>query len=226
MAMLGISYGSVIGDVDAMLEGNEVVSQIIASQEGISIAEQFMAMILGVLGIISSIPAVLFLYRLRGEEKKNRLDKLIAGTHSRYVILGTFFMLSAVIALFMQIVTSLSFGGAAVAMDFDVDFGEVLLAGMAYVPAIFVLIGLGTLLVGWLPKMTSLVWMYLGFVFVNLYFGELFDFPEWVSNLSAFDYVPEIPIESWSWAVTLGLTAVAAVLSVIGFVGFRRRDID
>ena len=70
MAMLGISYGSVIGDVDAMLEGNEVVSQIIAGQEGISMAEQFMAMILGVLGIISSIPAVLFLYRLRGEEKK------------------------------------------------------------------------------------------------------------------------------------------------------------
>lgn len=226
MALLGISYGSVIGDVDSMLEGNDIVAQIIAGQDGISMSEQFMAMILGVLGIISSIPAVQFLYRIRGEEKKGRLDKLIAGTHSRYVILGTFFVLSLLIALFMQIVTSLSFGGAAVAMDFDVDFGEVFLAGMGYVPAIFVMIGLGMLLLGWLPKLTSVVWLYLGFVFINLYFGELFEFPDWLSNLSAFHYVPEIPIEDWSWPVVFGLTSVAALLSVAGFIGYRRRDID
>ncbi|GEK89471.1 ABC-2 type transport system permease protein [Alkalibacterium putridalgicola] len=226
MALLGISYGSVIGDVDSLLEGNDVVSQIIAGQEGISMSEQFMAMILGVLGIISSIPAVQFLYRIHGEEKKGRLDKLIAGTHSRYVILGTFFILSALIAVFMQLVTSLTFGGAAVVMDFDVDFVDVLLAGMGYVPAIFVMIGLGTLLLGWLPKLTSLAWLYLGFVFVNLYFGELFDFPEWLSNLSAFHYVPEIPIEDWSWTVFLSLTGAAIILSVIGFIGFRRRDIN
>ncbi|MER2064403.1 MAG: hypothetical protein ABS873_07095, partial [Alkalibacterium sp.] len=226
MALLGVSYGSVIGDVDSLLEGNEVVSQIIAGQEGISMSEQFMAMILGVLGIISSVPAVQFLYRIRGEEKKGRLDKLIAGTHSRYVLLGTFFLLSLLVAFLMQVVTSLSFGGAAVAMDFDVDFMEVLLAGLAYVPAIFFLIGLGTLLLGWLPKMTTLVWMYLGFVFINLYFKELFDFPVWLSNLSAFHYVPEIPIEDWSWPVAFGLTGAAALLSVFGFIGYRRRDID
>lgn len=226
MAMLGISYGSVIGDVDGILEGNEIVSQIIANQEGISIVEQFMAMILGVLGIFSSIPAVQFLLRIRGEEKKNRLDKLIVGTRSRYLILGTFFVISVVIALFLQFITSLVFGGAALAMDFDVDMMEVILAGLAYVPAVYVMVGLATLLVGWLPRFTSLIWLYLGFVFVNLYFGELFDFPSWVSGLSAFHFVPEIPIESWSWPSVFGLTTLAIILSVIGFIGFRRRDID
>jgi len=112
------------------------------------------------------------------------------------------------------------------AMDFDVDFLKVMQAGMAYVPAILVMIGLATLLVGWLPRLTSLIWLYLGFVFVNLYFGELFDFPEWLSALSAFHYVPEIPIESWSWPVTFGLIGMAIGLSVAGFIGFRRRDID
>ncbi|WP_423189073.1 ABC transporter permease [Alkalibacterium sp. f15] len=226
MALLGFTYGSVIGDVDSLLEGNEIVSQIIANQEGISMAEQFMAMILGVLGIFSSVPAVQFLLRVRGEEKKNRLDKLIAGTRSRYHILGTFFLISTVIAIIMQIVTSLAFGGAALVMDFDIDFLKVMLAGMAYVPAIFVMIGLATLLVGWLPRLTSLIWLYLGFVFVNLYFGELFDFPKWVSAFSAFHYVPEIPIETWSWPVVFGLTALAGILSAAGFIGFRRRDID
>ncbi|MDZ7836002.1 MAG: hypothetical protein U5K84_12435 [Alkalibacterium sp.] len=226
MLMLGISYGSVIGDIDTILEGNDIVAQIIANEEGIDMAEQFMAVILGVLGIFSSIPAVQFLLRIRGEEKKGRLDKLIAGTHSRYIILGTFVLLSAVIAIVLQIVTSLAFGGAALAMDFDIDFMGVLRAGIAYVPAIYVMIGLATLLVGWLPKFTSFVWLYLVFVFVNLYFGELFDFPAWLSGLSAFHYVPGIPVESWSWPVTFGLLAAAIILCLTGFIGFRRRDLD
>ncbi|SFC57932.1 ABC-2 type transport system permease protein [Alkalibacterium subtropicum] len=226
LIILGVTYGSVIGDLDSLLEGNEILNQIIAAEEGVSISQQFLAMILGVLAFISSIPALQFLYRLRTEEVKGRLNNVFAGTHSRYVILGTFFLLSVCVALVLQLLASLAFGGAAVAMDFNVEFIDVLLAAMAYVPAVYILIGMGTLFLGWLPKLTAIVWVYLVFIFINLYFGELFNFPDWLRNLSAFQYVPEIPVEEWSWPVALSLTGAALAFSAIGFIGYRKRDID
>ncbi|MCC5895674.1 MAG: hypothetical protein JJU16_09460 [Alkalibacterium sp.] len=226
MVFLGISYGSVIGDVEGLLEGNEVIEQIIAGDPDISMVDQFMAMILGVLAMAATIPSLQVMLRLRGEEKKNRLEKVIAGAHSRLIIFGSFIVLSAIVAIALQILQSLAFGGAAVAMGYDVSLVEIIVAGFAYIPAMYVMIGVAALLIGWLPKLTSLVWLYLGFAFMILYFGGLFDFPEIINGLSPFYHVPQMPIDDWNWIVTLALTGISLVLSVVGYLGYSRRDID
>lgn len=226
MVFLGISYGSVIGDVEGMLEGNEVVEQIIAGDPNLSMVDQFMAMILGVLAMAATIPSIQVLLRLRGEEKKNRLEKVIAGAHSRLIIFGSFIFLSAVVAIILQVLQSLAFGGSAVAMGYEVSLVEIIIAGFAYIPAMFVMIGIAAVLIGWLPKLTSLVWLYLGFAFMILYFGGLFDFPEVVNGVSPFYHVPQMPIEDWNWTVTLVLKSIALVLMAVGYSGFSRRDID
>lgn len=226
MLFLGITYGSIIGDIDGILEGNEVIEQMVSSDPNINMAEQFMAMILGVLALAATIPSLQILLRLRGEEKKNRLESVVSGAHSRLIIFGSFLIISILIAVVFQILQSVAFGGSAILMDYEISLNEIILTGLAYLPAIFVMIGAASALIGWLPKATSLIWLYLGFAFVVLYFGDLFDIPEFASSISPFHHIPEMPVESWNWTVVLILTGISGVLASIGFLGFNRRDID
>jgi ABC-2 type transport system permease protein len=55
--------------------------------------------------------------------------------------------------------------------------------------------------------------------------GEILQFPQWLLNLSPFTHVPDLPLGEFSVLPLLWLTAVAAVLVVVGLAGFRRRDI-
>jgi len=226
MVLLGVSYGSVIGDIEDVLAGNEIIEQIIAGDDSVSMADQFIAMIMGVLAMAASIPTVQIILRLRSEEKKNRLDKIIAGARSRTSVLSTFILTSLAVAIIFQLLQSLAFGGAAVAMGYDIALLDMVSAGLAYLPAMVVMIGLTVMLVGWLPKASSLIWLYLSFAFILLYFGGLFDIPEAVSWLSAFHHIPEMPVEDWNvWTAVL-LTIIGTALTVTGAAGFRKRDID
>lgn len=226
MVLLGISYGSVISDIDGMLEGNEVVAQIIASDPSLNMTDQFMAMILGVLAMAATIPTLMVMLKLRGEEKKHRMEKVIASAHSRFSVFGTFLLISALTALVFQLLQSLAFGGSAVVVGYDVALLDIFLAGLGYLPAIYLMLGVSAMLIGWLPKFTSLIWLYLIFAFVIFYFGGLFDIPELINGLSPFYHIPEQPIESWNWTVTVVISAIALIFMGIGAVGFQKRDID
>jgi ABC-2 type transport system permease protein len=224
--LLGISYGSVIGDLDGLLEGNEIIEQMIVSDSEYSMVDQFVSTIIGVLSILASIPAIQFFLRLKGEEKKGRSEVMLAGTRSRGSIIRMFCQVACASALVLHVAQMGAFIGAAVAMDSNVDTAQIWQTGLAYLPAIWVMIGLATLLYGWVPKATGWIWAYLIFAFIIHYFAGLFDIPEWIMGISVFHHIPSIPMDEWSWGIFLGLTILAKVLALIGFEGYKRRDIS
>jgi len=56
-------------------------------------------------------------------------------------------------------------------------------------------------------------------------FGALWKLPEWVMDLSPLRHAPTLPVGPAGVVPVLVLTAVAAVLSLVGYVGWRRRDL-
>ena len=226
LAVLGVTYGSVIGDVEEIIQGNEIVQQVLGGDETTNMTEQFMVTIIGVLSLAATIPSIQALIKLRGEEKKGRLAHQLSGTRSRTKIMGSFLFLSVLTSVWMQLIQMTAFSGAAVAMGFDISFIDPILAGINYLPAIWVLTGLAACLIGWIPKATPMIWLYLTFSFFILYFAELFKLPEWFRLMSPYEAVPDIPMEAFSWEAFLVLTAIAALLSVLGIVGFKKRDTD
>lgn len=225
LVVIGITYGSVIGDVEGMLDGNEVIEQIIGSDSNGNMVDQFLGLIIGLMSILAAIPALQAFLRLKTEETSGRVDNILSGNFSRTKILMTFLFVSFLVSIIMQFAQLLAIGGTAVAMDFDVSISNILEAGMIYLPAIWISIGVGVFLYGWLPKLTSIIWGYLGFAFVVLYFADLIELPEWIMSLSAFYHIPQLPQESFSWGALLVMAGIAVVLSVLGVVGFKRRDI-
>jgi ABC-2 type transport system permease protein len=103
--------------------------------------------------------------------------------------------------------------------------GILTMAGLSFTPALWVTIGLAVAIYGYFPRKTSFSWAMVGFAFFVVYLGGVLQLPEWVTNLSPFTHIPRIPAEEFDVLPLLVLTAVAAVLMLIGWFGYSRRDI-
>ncbi|GGM18786.1 ABC transporter permease [Paraliobacillus quinghaiensis] len=225
--LIGISYGSVLGDMETFFEGNEMMEQMFQLTEGGSITEQFIPMLLIVMAIMSTIPPIMAMNKLRGEEKKDRLEHLLGRAVSRTRLMGGYVVLSVVNGFVMVSLSAIGLWSAGTAvMEEGLEFSMIYGASMSYFPAVLVMIGLAVFLMGYFPKYTTLVWLELFYSFIVLYLGGLMQFPEWVGKLSPFDYIPQVPSEDVSVMTLVMLTVIAIVLMVIGFIGFNKRDID
>jgi ABC-2 type transport system permease protein len=225
--VMGASYGSVLGDMESFFEGNEMMEQMLQPAEGVSLTEQFIPMLLIIMAILATIPTVMTMNKLRGEEKKERIDHLLGRAVSRPQLLGGYLLLSIVNGFVMLSLGALGLWSAGAAtMDEGFEFGMIYGAAMSYYPAILVMVGIAVFLIGFLPKLTTLVWLYIFYSFVVIYLGGLMQFPDWVGKLSPFGHVPKGPIEEITFMPLFLLSLVAVVLIIIGFIGFRKRDIE
>ncbi|UOR13739.1 ABC transporter permease [Halobacillus amylolyticus] len=225
--MIGASYGSVLGDLESIFANIDMMEDLLTPVEGVSLTEQFITMLMSILSIISTIPALMVLFKLKAEEKKNRTEHLLGRAVSRKRLMGSYFILSIFVGIVMLSLAAIGLGvvGGAV-MDDAIGFSTFYSAAMVYLPATWIMIGFAVLFVGMEPKLTGLTWLYLIFSFVAVYMGGLFQFPEWVSKLSPYGHIPQIPIEDMDVTNVSILTIFAMVLTILGFIGYKKRDIQ
>lgn len=227
MFVLGLSYGSVFGDLESFFEGNDMLKQLLAADEGSSLTEQFIPMLMIVMAILATIPTLMAMLKLRGEEKKNRTEHLLSKAVSRHKLMTSYLIISIVNGFVMISLAAIGLWSAANAvMDEGMAFGTIYGAALVYYPAMLVMIGFAALLIGFLPKLTSIIWFYLLYSFIVIYLGGLFQFPDWVGKLSPYGYIPEIPVEEMDWLPIMSLSIVAVALILIGYIGYRKRDIE
>lgn len=226
MFVLGASYGSVFGDLESFVETSDLIQKMLTLAPGFSYTEQFSAVVMVVLSMLSAIPATMMVLKLAGEEKANHTENLFARAVSRRSLMGGYLLIGIAVAFAMQLLAALGLWSAAASvMEDRLALRTTMLAAMAYCPAILVMVGLASLLVGWLIKGISLTWLYLGYSFIVIYFGRILQIPDWTPRLTPFGHVPLIPVEEASPAKTVALLAIAAALMYAGLTGYRRRDI-
>lgn len=227
MLVLGASYGSVMGDLESFFEGNEMLEQMLIEEEGYSLTEQFIPMLLLVMGILATVPPVMAMNKLIGEERKQRVEHLLSKAISRSKLLGSYLFIAIVNGFIMISLVAIGLWAAADAvMEDGFAFSTIYGAALVYYPAMLVMIGLAVFLIGILPRLTSIIWIYLTYSFFVLYLGGLFQFPDWAGKLSPFGHIPQLPVERMEWMPVIILTGVAVLLIVLGFIGYRKRDIE
>ncbi|OIJ21472.1 ABC transporter permease [Anaerobacillus alkalidiazotrophicus] len=227
MFILGTSYGSVLGDLETFLESNEMLREMLQAVEGLSLTEQYLTMLMSVIAMLCTIPALMFILKLKGEEKRGHLEHILARSVSRTKIMGSYFFISFVFGSMMLVLAVIGLWIAATGvMDDPLSFETLFGAGMVYLPAMWVMIGVAVLLVGLFPSLTGISWLYLGYSFFIVYLGGLLQFPEWLGKASPFGHVPKLPVEDFDFLKVLVLTIVALALALLGFLGYNKRDID
>jgi ABC-2 type transport system permease protein len=227
MFVLGASYGSVLGDLETFFSDNETMKQLLQPKEGVTLIEQFIPMLMIIISLLATVPPVMAVNKLRGEEKKDRIVHLLSKSVSRTKLLGSYFLISIINGFMMILLAALGLWSAGNAVvEGGLSFEMIFNAALSYYPAMFVMISLAVFLIGYLPKLTSFIWLYVFYSFIVLYLGGLFQFPNWIGNISPFGHVPQTPIEEFSLQPLLLLSMVGIMLAIVGFIAFNKRDIE
>jgi ABC-2 type transport system permease protein len=170
--------------------------------------------------------AVASALRARSEEASGRLEPVLATATGRTRWLGGQLAVTALGAVALLLVAGLALGlGAASVGVTDPGLGEYVLAALVYLPAVLALVGLVWLFLGWRPRLAGLAWVVLVWAFVVGMFGGLLDLPDAVMGFSPYWHVPRLPADQVDAGGLAALSAVALALLVLGFAGFRRRDV-
>lgn len=163
---------------------------------------------------------------IRGEESAGRLEKMLL-TGSRTGFVAGWLTVTTVLSVLVTILIGLGVGTGVAVVNQDASWlEELVVASLAYLPAVLFFGGLALALYGWVPRLASLVWLVVVWAAIDVFLGELFDLPDWVRGLSPLWHVPLVPGAEVTATPLLILTGLAIVLGAVGLIGLTRRDIQ
>jgi ABC-2 type transport system permease protein len=224
LALTGIAYGSIGQDVGDLIGDNNAFEDIIA-QAGGSLTDSYFSTSLLLVALITGAFAVSSVLRLRSEETAGRAEVLLATAVSRARWAASHLTVALVGSGLIMLLAGLGMGITyGVAAGDAGQIGRLTGAAVAFVPPLWVVIGLTFALFGLVPRAVAAAWGALGLFVVIGLFGQLFGLPDWLIDVSPFQHVPQMPVEGFSLGSTAALLAIAAALLAAGFAGFRRRD--
>ncbi len=221
-----IAMGSLANSLDGMLEENPALAEWIAV-EGTDLTAEFAAVILSFVMIAPLILGVSGILALQGEESTGRSELLLVSGRTRSGYLAGW---SVTVTIQFAVLTLL--GGVGVGLGVwagtgDAHWvGEMALAAAAYLPALLVAASLALALFGFQPRWTVPAWLFVVWIALALFLGDLLQLPDWALDLSPFTHTPALPGQDAEAAPLLAMTAIAVALTAVGFWGYRRRDLQ
>jgi ABC-2 type transport system permease protein len=163
---------------------------------------------------------------LRAEEAGGRLETRLAGTLSRIRWLAAHVVVVAAGLVVIVAGSSLVLASATAWSVGDTDeFGAIIRAGLAYLPAELVLGGLALALFGLWPRGFGLGWAAYAVATFIAFLGPGLKLAQWVLDLAPTTHVGNPPLGTAEPGGLAVLSLVAVALLLLGFAAFRRRDV-
>jgi len=225
-------YGALIGylaktAVDLLTTNPQLASLFAVFGGASAYTDTLFTFSLTFVGWIVAGYAIAATLRLQSEETARHTDHVLAASVSRLRWVGS----DLILVVFGSLVVLVAFGIAA-GLVYGLNAGNVgyelprlLVATLAYLPAIWVVAGIAMALYGLVPRFAFLSWAVLGaFVGIEV-IGETLKLSQSVLNISPFNHVPSVLASGLSVMPLVGLTVLAVVLTALGLVGFQYRSI-
>jgi ABC-2 type transport system permease protein len=217
---LGAVMGTIVPGVGDLLD-TDAGRRLIESLGGTGALEDaLLAAVLSISAVVVTCFGIAVLTRGSADEHDGRTEQVLATATSRS---------RAILAAFAVAVGGvtwlLALTGLATGLGLGRDVGGLLAAGLAQLPAVWLLLGLTALLYAVRSRWAVVAWGLLGLFFVLGEIGALLELPGWVTGLSPYQHVPAMPAEAFRAQPALTLTAIAVCLFLAAWVAFRRRDI-
>lgn len=226
-AFLGTAWGNLTTSVRSILEANPTMAVIMASgavhPEQLTFA--FVVTILQILGIIAAVIGAQVMMRVHTEELDRRVEPLLAAPLPRRRYYASNVLLALGATALVMLVAGTLIGIAGSRGDTGVTFGDVLIQALCTIPAVWVLVGVSVAVVGAEPSKRLAGWLVIVATFGITLLGPTFKFPDYLLGISPLYHVPNTVSAQSVWPSLFGLAGVVAFLLLVGFVGFRRRDL-
>ncbi len=226
LAVLGAAYGAIYGDMGSFLESNELM-KVMFTAVGFSLEASFTSTVMMVMiGLVGILPIVI-VNRLFNQEKDLYLSQIFGTKIKRSQLYWTNISLAILAGVGGTLLAAGGLGGAAISVikNDNIVFSDFLAAGFNLFPTILFFIGLSGLILGWLPKLGKLVYVYLTYAFFLNYFQVMLRLPDWIVYTSPQSWLPNMPIETFSLLHFSVVLIISVLLMVVGYLGYRSRDL-
>lgn len=226
-AGLGVLLGNLVTSLGDVLAGNAAMADVLASGvvDPADLSFAFLATILQIIAVVAAVAGVQVVMRVHAEETDLRLEPLLSASLRRRTYLASNAVVALAATAAAMLVAGTTLGLVASAAEDSISFGDVLAQAAVTVPAVWVLVALALAAVGAAPALRAAGWLGVVVTFGLTILGPTLDLPQRVLDVSPLAHVPRVTEAAPDWAGLAGLGAVAIVLLVAGFVGFRRRDV-
>lgn len=178
-------------------------------------------------GIMAAVYAILSVQYLRTEELSTRAEPILSAAVGRAQWLAAWTCVSMLGSLLLMVLAGVGSAiGAAITGVGDWElYGETVLGHVVQVAPVWLLLGVASVLYGFLPRAVGAAWALFGYgAFMSL-FGQMMQLGSQWQDLSPFSHVGQYPGAEIAWASFGALSALALGLVAVGIVGFRRRDL-
>jgi len=224
--VLAGAYGALADSIDDFVRDSPDLEDIIASVQGASLADSYLATSLLVVALLAAGPALQIALRLRSEETEHRTEMITATPTSRARWMSSHLLVALGAGALAVVSGGAALGGAYAATGADAtQVPRLAAASLVYVPAVWVLTGLAVALFGVVPRAVAAVWGALAVCFVIAMFGPILDLPAWALDISPFQQTPAAPASDVRVVPIVVLLGIAAVFAGTGLAGFRRREV-
>ena len=230
MTILGAALGGVGDEVDDLIGGSEGTEDLITKLGGGApeLVDAYFAATLTMMGIAVAGYAVSALLRMRSEETGGALELLLStSVRQSCWVLGHALVVSVgVVTILVGMGLSMALCYGLVTGDMTEHFGELMLASVVSIPAALLVASCVALVFGIAPRVTAAVsWAAFTVCLVITKLGDALDLPQALVRLSPFSHVPAVPAEEFTAAPLVILAAAAALITTVGVLAFRHRDL-
>jgi ABC-2 type transport system permease protein len=224
--LFGLVYGSAVNTVESYAN-NQVVKNVVRNIAGKTLTESWLAMIIEMLAIVTTVFAITAALRPHREETSGRAELVLSTALSRIRWVLTHVLVAMAGGLALLFLAGAGMGAsAALASGDGAYFGKSVEAAVSYAPALWLTTALAVAVFGFIPRLIWLAWALLAYSFFVVYLGGLLNLPHWMLNLSPFQHVPRLPVDDFTAVPLVILAAIAVGLVAVGLVGFRNRDVE
>jgi ABC-2 type transport system permease protein len=227
-AIYGVMVGYLAKTTADLLAANPQLANLFAHFGGASAyTDTLFTLSLTFLGWIAAAYAITATLQLQSEEVERRVDHVLATAVSRlrwatsdlaFMVIG-----SAVVLAAFGLSAGLTYGLSAGNVGYELP--RMLVATLAYLPAVWVMAGIAMAFYGIIPRFALLSWGVLG-AFIGLEIvGETLQVSQSILDISPFAHVPAVLVSGVSVMPLVSLALVALTLIIAGLIGFQRRSI-
>ena len=162
-----------------------------------------MVTLFSILSILIAAFGVILLTKMVSEERKNRLEALYALPLSRLKVYSTYLLIAILSVILAQFLALFGIFIEQLGNKNALSFLEIMKSGMIWLVAVIFVLAILSLLLGLVPRLAELIWVYLAFLLFMTYLGKLLSLPKWLENLSIYNYMTKLPVEKMNLPTVL-----------------------
>jgi len=241
MVILGASYASVVAEISTFIGDSpeyltiigvpvEMLDYLPDAEKEKLIVESFSTFITMIMSLICAVPLISAVVKVRSEEREGRAEHVLSRSVKRGRYIAGYVGLAFLASALMQFLTAMGLYYTAAIIaggESPFTYEGLLTSFFVYLPALWVMIGIAVFIVGLAPKATGVVWGYFGVACFTSFIGGLV-LPKWLMKISPFYFIPQPqPFEVFTpeFAPLVMLTVIAALLTAMGVIFYKNRDV-